>query len=121
MLILSGKGEYKIVLRDWEGYESGTCLDAGACVAIARETGLLEKGPKYYELKGTEMIFRVLFDIEELFKTGLYAHPDSGEVTEGADAVFRYAVTQKAKAEAVASIMRRAAVKVNELKNPLAG
>lgn len=121
MLILSGKGEYKIVLRDWKGYESGACLDASAAAAVAREIGLLEKGPKYYELKGTDMRFRVLSDIDELFRTGEYVDPENGEVLQGGDSLFRFVVTRRAKMDAVASIVRRAAIKVQAVKNPLVG
>lgn len=120
MLILSGKAEYKIVLRDWDGFDSGTCMDAGTCITIAKEVGILEKGPKYYDLKGTGMVFRVLSDIEEMFRTGQYVNPDSGEVTEGGDAVFRHAVIMRAKTAVVAAIQRRASAKVNAIKNPLA-
>jgi RecA/RadA recombinase len=121
MLILSGKAEYKIVFRDWEGYEAGRCLDAPSGIAIAKETGLLEKGPKYYELKGSGMLFRVLSDIDEMFRTGDYISPESGEVIHGADAIFRHLTVQKAKALSVASIVRRAGAKVNSINNPLTG
>ena len=116
LLILSGKCEYKIVLRDWEGYESGACLDANTCVAIAKEVGLLEKTPKHYELKGTNMCFRVLSDIDNLFRTGQYVNPVTGEVTEGADEVFRYAVLNRAKSMAVSSIVRRTHKRVNQIQ-----
>ncbi|MDR1945995.1 MAG: DNA recombination/repair protein RecA [Desulfovibrio sp.] len=118
VLILAGKAEYKIVLRDWEGYESGACLDAGAAIAVAKEIGMLEKTPRGYELKGADMIFRVLSDIEEMFRTGRYVEAASGEVLEGGDDIFRYFVVQRAKKLAVESIMNRSEIRVNMISNP---
>jgi hypothetical protein len=119
MLILGGKAEYKIVLRDWEGYESGQCLDASAAVAVARDICVLEKTPKGYDLKGTNMSFRVLSDIDEMFRTGRYVDAASGEVIEGADDSFRHVVLLRAKAAAIAGIVRRSEVQVNVVRNPL--
>ena len=119
MLVLAGKAEYKITFREWEGFAPGACLDAQTCIAIGRDVGVLEKTPKGYDLKGTNMSFRVLSDIDELFRTGQYVHQASGEVTFGAADVFRHVVLQKAKADAVADIRRRAEIRVNMLQSPL--
>jgi hypothetical protein len=120
MLILAGKAEYKIVLRDWDGYESGACADAAACVAVAKEIGMLEKTPKGYDLKKSDFTFRVLSDIEDTFRTGQYVNPVSGEITDGAADAIRYLVVEKARELAIAAVQRRMEVSVKVLPNPQA-
>jgi RecA/RadA recombinase len=119
MLILAGKAEYKIAMRDWDGYESGQCLDVQAAITIAREIGILEKTPKGYDLKGTNLSFRILSDIEEMFRTRRYIDGASGEVIEGGDDIFRHVLLVRAKAAAIAGIVRRSEMKVNVIGNPL--
>jgi hypothetical protein len=119
MLILSGKAEYKIVLRDWDGYESGSVVDVKSCVDVARELGVLEKSPRGYDLHGTSMSFRVLSDIDDMFRAGVYLDQDSGEVIDGGDAIFRHIVVKRAKEVAVENIVRRFGVKVNVIRNPM--
>ncbi len=105
MLILSGKAEYKIVLRDWDGYSSGKCLDANTCISLARELEFLVKTPKGYEFAGTGISVRVQSEIEDIFRTGQWVNPETGEVLEGADDILRFIIVKKAKVAAIRAII----------------
>lgn len=117
MLILSGKAEYKIVLRDWEGYLSGSCLDANTCIALAKDTGFLEKTSAGYEFKGTGMTFRVLSDIEAMFREHRYVNPSTGEVVDKADDILRFMIVRRAKHAAIRDIVTRQR-KMTTVANP---
>ena len=117
MLILSGKAEYKIVLRDWDGYLSGSCLDANTCITLARELGFLEKTSGGYEFKGTGLTFRVLSDIETMFREHRYVKQETGEVLENADDIIRFMVVRRAKYEAIRDIVARHR-KITRVYNP---
>ena len=117
MLILSGKAEYKIVLRDWDGFQSGSCLDVNTCITLSRELGFLEKTPNGYEFKGTGMTFRVLSDIEAMFREHRYVRQATGEVLENADDIIRFMLVRRAKYEAIRDIVARHR-KVTHVRNP---
>lgn len=122
MLLLAGKCEYKIALRDYKGYEPGTPLDAGACAGIAKDIGMLEKDGKHYALGKTGMRFRVLSDIDRLFQTGEYVNPDTGEVLmTGADTLMRYAVLRHSVALATRAVLERSEQKLQRIGNPNEG
>jgi hypothetical protein len=81
---------------------------------------MLGKTPYGYDLKGSEMSFKLISDIEEMFRTGRFVNPSSGEVIEGGDDAFRYLVIQRAKSIAINNIIGRMGVNVNSIKNPQA-
>lgn len=116
MLILSGKAEYKIVLRDWEGYQSGSSMDANTFIALAKETGIMEKTPAGYVVHGTDMTFRVLSDIENVFRTGVYTDQKTGEVIEDAADILRFMVVKRSKREAIKDVLSRRGV--TTVQNP---
>lgn len=117
MLILAGKAEYKIVLRDWEGYQSGSVLDANTCITLAKENGFLAKSNGIYEFKGTAVRARVLSDIEQIFKTNEFVNPKTGEVTSGAADILRFMTVRYAKYNAIKDIIARNR-KITQVKNP---
>lgn len=117
MLILSGKAEYKLVFRDWEGFKSGDSLDKNTCVTLAQSTGFLEKTTNGYEFVGTGMKFRVLSDIEAMFRDNQYVNPDTGEVLEGAADIIRHMVVKRCKYNAIKEIVQRNR-KFTQVHNP---
>lgn len=119
MLLLSGKCEYKLALMDFDGYESGTIIDHKACVNLAKDyLGIFEKEGKFYVLRGTDMKFRILSDVEEMFKTGTYVDPETGEVTEGCDDVFRFRVLDESIKRATDAIRSRRGGRVLRADTP---
>ena len=119
MLILAGKCEYKIALRDYKGFEPGTPLDANTCIQVAKDIGMLEKQGKYYVLGRTGLRFLKLSDIDRVFQTGDYINPETGEVicTE-ADELIRYAVLRYAVTASTAAILERSKQKLVRIQNP---
>ncbi len=118
MLILSGKAEYKVVMRDWNGYASGSILDANTCVTLAKENGFLEKTSNGYEFKGTGITARVLSDIEQIFMENCYVNPKTGEILEGAADILRFMTVRYAKYNAIKDIMARNR-RITRVENPL--
>lgn len=116
MLILAGKAEYKIVFRDWEGYLSGSTLDANTCITLSKESGFLEKMPAGYTFKGTGIVCRVLSEIEDIFRANRWVSKD-GRVIEGAADILRFMCVRYAKYEAIKEIIKRHR-HVQAVKNP---
>lgn len=117
MLVLSGKAEYKVTMRDWDGYLAGTSMDANTFIALAKETGLLEKTSSGYEIAGLGMKFRVLSEIEDVFRSRCYTDSTTGEVMENADDVLKYMVVRRAKYSAIHDIVKRQN-KITQVANP---
>jgi hypothetical protein len=117
MLILAGKAEYKIVMQDFDGYQAGAIMDANAITNFGKKTGLLDKGSKYYELKTTDMQFRVLSDLENMLKAGEYADPETGEVSAMPfpDDVARFIIMKRAKEQATRALLTSRAAKLSSM------
>lgn len=113
MLMLAGKCEFEVALRDFDGYISGQVMDAKTARKYAKDVlGILEQKGKYYELDGCELKFKKLTDIDAMFQAGEYTDPETGEVTPNADNLFRYRVVEVAKERYVRNIVERAGGKV---------
>jgi len=110
LLIMAGKSEYKIVVRDYDDYAPGSVLDSTSAVGVARKIGLLEKGPRGYELQGTDLVFDKLSEIEEMFRTGVYRDQAC------MDDVFRHTIVKVAKERLIRNILRSGCVQV--IDNP---
>jgi len=94
LLMLAGKCEFRLAVRDFKGWSAGQVLDSTSCITKANELGLITKsslGTKKLQLKGIKMGWAKGSDIEATFQS------DDYEGMQGASDIFRYIVVQEAK------------------------
>lgn len=100
-LLLQGKCEYRVVVRDFKGWSAGQSYDAASAWAKAKELGVIETstlGSKKFGLKGSKMGWRNEAEFVQMMQTGIY------EGMEGADALFRRYIIQVARARVIHEI-----------------
>jgi len=95
LLVLHPKCEYKIVIdSSYRDVPVGTCIDSTTVVTVAKKLGILEKLVDKYVLKGTDMDFERLSDIDDMFiRDPAYAD------------AFRYHVVQVARKRKIDRIL----------------
>jgi RecA/RadA recombinase len=112
MFTMGTKCEYKVTMTEFNGYPSGSILDAASTIGIARNLGILENSGKSYILAGTDMRWSKLSEIDEVFQTGMY----KGKY--GMDDVMRYLVVKTARQRRVQELVESFNRRVQVIANP---
>jgi len=116
LLVLAGRMEYKITIREAGGYNPGTPVDVGFWVQKAKELGLLETSSLYkgYKLKDSKVFFDKLTDIEEVFKKGEY------KGVKGFDDALRFMLVEAARKIALRKLSHDPDVSIMKCAPPAA-
>lgn len=113
MFTMLGRCEYQLVMRDWDGYDTGSIVDYNLILELAKKLGMLEKVREGYELHvSPKMTFRVLSEIEDVFRKHEYVDKATGEIICFADDLIRFQVLQEVKKRNIRKIMESRKIKV---------
>lgn len=120
MFTMATKAEYKIAANAFDGYHPGQTLDSKTVVQIAKnELEILTKEKDGYVLQGTPFKFRVLAEIEDVFRTGEWTNPETGEVLPNSDDAIRFTVLNEAKKRAISDLVSRRVEVIDLSTTPL--